>query len=704
MDYLKTNEILMRRRNKVILPVVEIANTETTNKYVCTMIKNIEGLGFTFSPRLYEELIKLPKQDLFVFYEELVVILKGMMGANVEYHPMYPNFPHSVMEENEATLLLNAIVHYWSNGTLFPVEEKEERLPLFDTTNVTMIKPGTLSDVEDIFKSLCASKTSISRVDKDDLEYIMKNFQVTLPSEIPLKENIALIGKICLEMKTPAHELYSYFKTATDVLRLATALSDGDLSLSTPVKHKSFSRYERRMLLDLLEHCGNIEEDMLRYKGQWIRVGERPHPGEYKQFEKVQITFHKLRNEVKIETFNSNVEKVLKEKEYVKAVELLKKRPGEFARRLDMLLRNVDSKNVVINTFKDIANQVSVPVLFQVKQHFTERNNEESIRVFFPKGNLARSYALENNLAMIDEKYCHAITKICEIALVEQFKEREFMGRVYLSEEYKKYAIPFSQRSASKTAKTITRGSRLSCEESTNMLRGFVWWTNSEDNDRVDVDLSAVILNENWESLDHISYTNLRSKKFHAVHSGDITNGGPLNGEGVSEFLDIDINAVLDNGGRYVVYQAYNYSEELFSSMPHVMFGWMERENGEFGEIYEPKTVKQKMDLVSKSTVCISVIFDCIAREMIWCDMNLTTNGFHSDCGGNNVESNIHGVAATCYAIANAKKATLYDLIKLHINARGIEVTSKEEADVIFDIEDGITPFDTDVFMGEYLV
>ena len=89
---------------------------------------------------------------------------------------------------------------------------------------------------------------------------------------------------------------------------------------------------------------------------------------------------------------------------------------------------------------------------------------------------------------------------------------------------------------------------------------------------------------------------------------------------------------------------------------------------------------------------------------MIWCDMNLTTNGFHSDCGGNNVESNIHGVAATCYAIATAKKATLYDLIKLHINARGIEVTSKEEADVIFDIEDGITPFDTDVFMGEYLV
>ena len=62
--------------------------------------------------------------------------------------------------------------------------------------------------------------------------------------------------------------------------------------------------------------------------------------------------------------------------------------------------------------------------------------------------------------------------------------------------------------------------------------------------------------------------------------------------------------------------------------MSHAMFGWMERDDGEFGEIFEPKTVKQKMDLASQSTVCIPVIFDCQTREVIWCDMNLTINGF----------------------------------------------------------------------------
>lgn len=68
-----------------------------------------------------------------------------------------------------------------------------------------------------------------------------------------------------------------------------------------------------------------------------------------------------------------------------------------------------------------------------------------------------------------------------------------------------------------------------------------------------------------------------------------------------------------------------------------------------------------------------------------------------------NAESNFHGVTATCYAMVNMKKANLYDLIRLHICARGEKVSSKEEADLIFDLEEGITPYDIDVFMGQYL-
>lgn len=699
------NEILLRRKNKVIIKKGNI--TEPNNQYIATIMANVGTLGYTFSKELFETLQTLTKEDLQKFYLELIPMLKTLVGADVVYKPMYPNFPKSVMEADYLDLYINAIIHYWSYGTLYPVEKKNERLPLFEETKVKVIDLGTEDDLQDIFNNLCQSKTSISQTDKEDLEWIFKHMNVKFPEEIPLKENVALIGKLYLENYPLAtsKDIQKYFKTATDVLRLITAMSDGDISLATNTKFRSFKRKERKLLLELLQGCGAIEEDMLRYKNKWIRVGERLHPSEYNevQFGKVIVAFNKLRNNIKIETFSGKVTKAIETEDYKTALKLLQKRPGELARKLDQLLRNATDKNSVINTFKDVASEVSTPVLLQVKEHFAHRTEKLESRVFFPKGNLARCHCIENTLSDIDEKYCNAIVKICENALIEIYKSKDFLGNVYLSEEFKNYIVPFSQRSASKALKTIVRGSKLSIAENTKALRAFIWWTNMDNNSRVDIDLSAAIFDENWNYMEHVSYTNLRSDKYNSCHSGDITNGGSVDGNGVSEFLDIDIDSVVKYGARYVVYQVFSYTSQKYSDMPHAMFGWMSREDVNSGEIYEAKTVEQKMDLTSQSTVCIPVIFDCVNREVIWCDINLSLSGCHSNYGGNNLESNLYGVAATCYSMVNMSKPNLYDLIDLHVRARGLRVDNKEDADVIFDIEDGITPFDTEVFMGEYI-
>ena len=154
-----------------------------------------------------------------------------------------------------------------------------------------------------------------------------KHLQVKFPDEIPLKENVALIGKLYLENYplATAKDIQKYFKTATDVLRLITAMSDGDISLATNTKFRSFRRKERRLLLELLQNCGAIEEDMLRYKNRWIRVGERLHPSEYSevQFGKVITAFNKLRNGIKIETFAGKVTKAIETEDYKSALILL---------------------------------------------------------------------------------------------------------------------------------------------------------------------------------------------------------------------------------------------------------------------------------------------------------------------------------------------------------------------------------------------
>jgi len=612
---------------------------------------------------------------------------------------MYPNFPKQVAEANIVELFINAIMHYWSDGELLPEYKKDERLPLFDEAKIKVIDLGNDEDFYNIFINIMKSKTSISETDKKDLIWFFKNcnqIQKILPQQIPLKENVALIGKLILENSPLANSdtIKSYFKTVTDVLRLVTAMSDGDISLATNTRFRNLKRKERRIILDLLENCKLLEEDMLKYKNRWIRIGEKIHPFEYKGYEKTKSAFNKIRNNIKIETFGGKVNEAINKNDYKIALNLLKQRAGELARKLDYILRISDDKNLVINTFKEVANDVSTPVLLQVREHFKNRNSINSdLRIFFPKGNVAKAQCIENTLPVIDEKYCKAIIKICENALIENYKQKDFMGNVYVSEDFKNYLVPFSQRSASKSLKTIVRGSRLPLDKNCKTIRSFIWWKDGKE--RTDLDLSAVMYDENWNYIEHISYTNLRSNKYQAYHSGDITSAP----NGASEFIDVDIDSVIQYGGRYVVFNVFSYTDQPYCDLPECFMGWMSRENANSGEIYEPKTVQNKIDLTADTKICIPMMIDLVDKTVIWADMALRRNPNWY----NNVEANGHGIAITCKAITEMKKPNLYDLINLHIKARGIKCDNKDEADIIFDVNDGITPFDTDVFMGEYI-
>lgn len=726
------NEILLRRKNKVILGIgtAKVAN----DRYITAIMKNIEELGYTFSREVFDVLRTYSVNELSDFYFELKATLMKLKGANVVYMPMYVDFPKGVMDAHFSELYINAMVHYWSDGILYPKNHRKrvnDRLPLFDETKVKVLQLGSEDDVRQIFDNICTSRTSISRTDREDIAYLFETENMKLPDNIPHKENAAYIAALYLQKKPLANvsELRKYVKTATDVLRLVTAMSDGDVSLAENTRYRSFSRRQRRMIMELLSGCPNIEEDMLRYKERWIRIGERIHPSEFDcsrytlEYDRAINAFDKLRNNRKIETFAGKIEFDLAYGEYESALAELVKRPGELARRLDQLLRET-YKEPVIRSFASVAEKVSTPVLLQVREHFLHRSEHADVRVFFPKGSLAKCHSERNDLPDIDERYCQEVVRICENALVKIYGQREPMGKVYLSDDYRNYVVPFSQRSASKAFKTIVRGSRLPMASQTNAVRAFIWWTNmdkcdleSYDDGRVDIDLSAAIFDENWNYMEHVSYTNLKSEKYKACHSGDIVNGGPVDGDGVSEFLDVDVDSVVRYGARYVVYQVYSYTGQTYADMPHAMFGWMERADVNSGEIYEPKMVEQKLDLTAGSMVCIPVIFDCVKREFIWCDMNMSLRGVHMNTGGNNLESNLSGVTAVCYSMVNVKKPHLYDLIALNVMGRGVLVDNREDADIVFDtalylnndtVENErdkmvITPYDTELFMSEYL-
>lgn len=712
--------IILRRKNRVfindndMLKSLSGAAGEKNKQIVATMNKNIEVFGYTMSEALFDKLVHMKAKSREVVYDILVNGLKEITGADKVYNPMYPNFPESVMKKDDFELYFNAIVHYWSFGTLLPYEEKEERAPLFNTAKVKVLEAGSFNDLNDIFNNLCASKTSLSKNDVDDMIFILNSVKVTLPDEIPFKENAACVCRLLVDtgVDTDGSLCKKYVKTATDILRLITAMSDGDVSLAENTKFRNLKRSERRIIMNLLAGCGNAAEDMNRYAGRWIRVGEKLHPGEFaknERYTKVVQAFGVIRNDGKIQSFAGKVDAAVASGDVNAVVSLLKKRPGEFARRIDFLLRTFDKdadRKTVIMGFASVAKDVSSTVLLQVREHFINKlNGNDDMRVFFPKGNLARSYYVKNNKTeTVSEDAMKMVIAVCESALVNIYGNREFLGKVYIDEALKNYTVPFSLRSAGKTMTAVSRGSRIAIDDSAKIIRPFIWWTNTKDN-IIDVDLSIAVFADDWNCLEHVSYSNLKSSRFGICHSGDITNGGPVDGEGVAEFIDLDIEKALSAGARYAVFNVYNFSNENFSKMEHAAFGFMTRNDMKIGEIFESSTVKQRMDLASATTTCIPVIFDLKERVFVWCDMALTADHVRAGYGGINVESNLPSVVVTCKAIVDVKKPNLYDLFTFNATARGVITDNPDEADIRFGLDDNcdVKPSDIDVIVGKYL-
>jgi hypothetical protein len=690
------NSIYLRRKCKIFIAP---GNNTLSDNHLINLLANIEVLGYTFSEELLKVIRSLSEKELKIFYTELITNIKEMLGASVEYKPMYPNFPDQVKNANESELYTNAFWHYlgdWFGIRILPNYEKQKREKLKDSKNLKVIALGTIDDFNSIFTSLLSAKTSISESDKKDVEWFIKTYDNTikelLPEEIPLKENVGLlIGYLIINFIECNELINKYVKTATDVLRIATALSGGDISLAENTKFKSFSKKIRRLLLQTLENGSNITEDMLRYQNRWKRLGERLHPFEYKnKYPKCYDAFDTIRNDRPFATFNSKVEMGLLEKDTVAVTKLLKTRPGEFARKLDKLIRDTEDATYITDEFKSISQSVSTPVLLQLICHFKNRNSPKELRSFFPKGNVATVKAIDDKLPPIGTTICNSIIENCELVLIERFKKYKPLGKVYLDNELRNYMVPFALRSASKALKTIARCSRVRLPDG-DTIRFFIYWKDGEN--RSDLDLSALGLGDDSRFKEVIAYYNLKS--LGGYHSGDITSAP----DGASEFIDIEVSKFLKAGIRYVVMCVNSFTEQKYCDLPICIAGFMVRKFPNSGEIYEPLTVDNKFDLTSNTKIAIPLILDLKERIVIWTDLSLKSNP--STC--NNVHNNISSISIINKSLTTMVKPNLYDLFSLHIQARGEKVFDKNDADFIFSVSEGVKPTDLDIIISEFL-
>jgi hypothetical protein len=694
-------EIYLTKRTRVIL---DEGPGECPVSVVATLGKNLEALGFIPSKALFDRLRTLPAEEVARFYGEVTPILAEMVGAHRQFRPMYPNFPAQVMAAPDLELYVNALAHYWGSFVadvmgqpgyiILPSYPKTDRTPLQEEARLKVIDLGSKADFERIFTALVGANSSLSERDKAIVSWFVENHGDDLlrlmPAEIPQKENLALLAGLLLKRAEPTF-LLPQLKTATDVLRVAAVMSGGDVSLASPTKFRKFSRRERRFFLRALEACDEIIEDMLRWKGYWVRLGEILHPSEYMdRYPKVHEAFDILRNDKPFATFNANVEASLIFNDLPATIELLRRRPGVFARRLDHLLRLGGGREAV-DAFLLVADRVTTPVLLQVFHHFKTRPEGRSLRAFFPKGNVAKVQVQDEALAPLPDDLTGRVARGIREVLVHRFASLSPLGKVRLDESLKSYLVPFAMRSASKSLRTIARGSRIDMPEG-NTIRFFLWWKNGEN--RTDIDLSALFFSTGWSRLGHITYYNLREHDLGCYHSGDIVDAP----EGACEFIDLDRKAMLAKGIRYAVMCLNSFTSQSYCDLPECFAGWMARETPQSGEVFEARTVRDKIDLASDTTVSLPVIIDLERSQIVWADVALRSSGWV-----NNVQTNGDNIARLARAMAELNRPNLYDLFLMHAEARG-EPASLETADTVFSAHEGVTPFDTDRILGEFLL
>ena len=667
---------------------------------VDTALTTLRALGYRLSEPAREALTS-PEQA-WALVNAAARLSSGSPSA--EYRPFYPDFPIQVRSASEAALLVNAALHYLGDVVgvrILPDYRPSPRKPLpGDDSALTELGLATAQDLERIVADLAAQATPFSAQDRADLT-ALRDFGPGPAPRVAVKENLAV-----LTVTFPDLDFSASYRTVTDVLRLAVAMAGGDVSLAEPCRFPSFSRAQRRRLLGLLDAVGQVQdsrdsaEEMARRCERWKRLARHLRPGDYaRRFPRAAALLHQVASGDAEAGFTSRLEEALARRDVEGALRLLTTRPGVFARRLNHLLRlcaDDAARERVVAEFARVAPEVSLPVLVRLWEYFSSPGPDA-----LPWRVVAIKAAMGTKTTLIPSTRRPGPADAAVVRAVEEaLRQRRRLGRIAVDQGlYGGYTAPVGLRSASPGMRTAGRGTRLPLPEG-ETIRFFLHWCDlpeappeapgpaepaaTADRDtRVDLDLSAFFVSEDFTRTEQIAYYNLRSTA--AVHSGDLTSAP----DGAAEFIDVTLAEALRQGWCYVVMTVHSFSHHRLSEVPECWAGAMARgADPQSGEVFEASTVMQRLDLVSPTFNATPFVIDLAERRLIWWDLPVGV-GEHQVA---NLDRSSNRVLAHLLDLLEGRRMPLAHLLGLLADD---VVEDHDEAELVFG-EGGILPWQTE--------
>ncbi|MGW1469513.1 hypothetical protein ACWCPT_34830 [Streptomyces sp. NPDC002308] len=637
----------------------------------------LASVGFKLSPELFERLSGLSEAAVVHTAKRTLHTVSRMVGDHVRHNTYFIDFPANVPDTEEFWMrcvaqalgddtsrqnVLTQLAQGMLNLLSLPAYGRyqhtyEEMLAAQDALiasagdRVTVLHLGRdLEDeVTDLYLALAGSTTPLGEDDLRDLKALAERCAPgPQPESIPVRENRAVVNEARLGVGADL-----LLDTVTDVLRLACALSGGDVTLQEPTRFRALSRPVRRALLAGLDTVVAASPaklaDVHAHREPFKRLGERLHPHEYPRWPHAADVFAVARGEKEARSFEGRVEKLLDEFDVLGAVHLLKSAPGKLFRALDLLLRTAadqDERDAVVAAAVQAAPGVSGRVVLSVREHLQNREREtDEPRIFVNRR--GRAWVTPDVRPPVPGADRDRLIS----ALDAEIRRRlPVPDRLLIDPEVLDVALPLSGRATASGLGVLPRGSVSAVDG--EQLRFFVYWKEAQK--QTDYDLSALLLHADYTTDSWLSYTSL--KAVGGEHSGDVTEAP----EGASEFINLSLDRVRST---FIVPQVNIYAGEGFEEAEESFFGFMLRDGEQRGRPFEPRTVRMKSELRGAGRVALPLVFrrgDDGRWRAKW--LHLYLKGISS---ANRVEENQVSVSKVVRALVEREQLTVGYLIDL---------------------------------------
>lgn len=575
MNQLTLNTIALRR-TQLLVTDCAIERSDLSSQPPIVTAKPVLGnilklelgtLGFRLTnPEVFQTIARAD-------FDRAIESLKAMRGGDVPYVPLFLGFPNDV--PNDYLYLARRLIGYFGLNTFdlrtfgadpvtqFQVADlwdeavKAQAQRLADThTEWLDLTLGTETDAQLALTqwalSLVYSHTPVKEGLWEDLLTVLSTLNLHPDlSRVVVKETLARLaaqdwqrwGKLTV-------------KTPTDILRLFAYLQGQDVSLATPIKLTGLklSKPQRRAVVQFLNGVSALEEDLLRYKGLWVKLSGWLHPGDFaKAYPKVAAAFDHLRND-RVQSFESQVAQA----DARGKVTLLQQRPALLLRQLAHLLKDVEPTDLetALRSLGGDPDRLPLPLLLTAFKGVQYRGQ----RLVINKAGKPYTIGERNDLTDTG-----GVLKALDQLILDKLKGTQDWSTVWLDPALHKLVLPLQARKQSDGLLNLGRGSRVPVP--TDGLRLFVYWQDAG----TDLDLSVLTLDQNFSITGHVAFNQYGSDP--AIrHSGDIQSA-PF---GAAEFVDLRLDSVQD---AYLLVSVLKFRGKPFPHLQACYAGWQHRQD-----------------------------------------------------------------------------------------------------------------------------